>query len=798
MRLARLVLVVLSVLVLSLALSCGSDSIGNGDSDTDVDSDSDTDVDTDADTDTDTGCKSDGDCAVDEQCKNGICVPKGTNGKCHFNTDCDTGYCDRIAGECVECRNKYDCWAQNDWSRDFWCVHSQCVEPATCSSDLQCTGQGLLCIKEKCLECEDSAECSEGRCIGNSCIEKRPCETSLDCVDISMVCVGYDEKYCAECSQTADCPSSEICAGHDICYPDPCVGVDCSGYGTCSDERYSYPTCNCSEMNYRDDGEGHCVTPCTEGLCEPHGTCIAQSATEFDCNCEEGYFDDGDGHCVDPCAGKCESNGICYAWSAYGFACRCDDGYFDDEEGHCVSPCSPNPCGSHEICFASSITEYQCSCEEGYTRDGQGYCVNPCEGKCEPNGTCEAFSATEVVCHCDDGYFDDGDGHCVNPCDDGKCVPNGTCEAQSVTEFSCHCNEGYFDDDNGNCVNPCDNQPCSANSTCRASGFDLYECLLCPEAIAEITIPEVDEIHVADYVKLDSAASFSRSGSSLVYRWYFVEEPVGSSSALEPDTTDSAPYFAVHTIGRYIVCLEVSEAGGAKSSDNNCGGDACLEINVKPPTEDIFVELVWDHPETDVDIHYIRSGGKYGERKDRRGTAYNSPGCEDVQDCIDEFGNDYTMCREGLCVYPCASDWDCENRYGSDFLCVYDICVKNHLAGDCHFFNPHPYYCVISSTSDDPSLTIDDVRGFGPEVISHDNPCDDEYRIWASYYEDKGMGSSGAKVRVFIKGMQVAEESHELLRRNCHWLVGKVKWPEGTFEVATENNYVCGVNNPEN
>jgi len=291
----------------------------------------------------------------------------------------------------------------------------------------------------------------------------------------------------------------------------------------------------------------------------------------------------------------------------------------------------------------------------------------------------------------------------------------------------------------------------------RAAYGDLSgTCGACPLAMIEVTDPpDIDDIGPLDTVTLDGSGSTSTSGKTIRYNWYFSRAPSdshtgykpesnpGAANTLESHSTSAQPTFFVDLAGVYKSCLEICELNddgtvNACTSDMECQNDACVEIDATP-RESIHVQLVWDHPETDVDLHYIHAGATYGDRE------------------IDRPD------------------------------------------GDCHFFNPHPDYCVAGDDTDDPSLDIDDVRGYGPENINHDEPCDGEYRIWASYYEDKGMGSTRAKVRVFIKGVMASESSHILDRRNCHWLVGKVIWSgeNGTFEEATEGNYVCGQNNPE-
>ncbi|NOZ86900.1 MAG: hypothetical protein GXP49_11645 [Deltaproteobacteria bacterium] len=257
-------------------------------------------------------------------------------------------------------------------------------------------------------------------------------------------------------------------------------------------------------------------------------------------------------------------------------------------------------------------------------------------------------------------------------------------------------------------------------------------CGQCPVAVVDVTDPKIDEVEPLDTVLLDGTGSHSPSGKTITYRWYFKKAPMDSHTGFNPECNPGAvtamdscsnaaqPSFFVDLVGTYEPCLEICEQGGACTSDPECKNDKCVTINANPKKA-IITQLVWDHPKTDVDLHYIRSGAKYGD------TTATNPG------------------------------------------------------GDCHYFNPHPDYCKAGDKSDDPSLDIDDVEGYGPENIGHTHPCDDTYRIWVTYYEDYSLGSTMAKVRVFIKGVQQNEQTHILEKRNCHWLVGTVKWSNTAY-----------------
>jgi len=102
---------------------------------------------------------------------------------------------------------------------------------------------------------------------------------------------------------------------------------------------------------------------------------------------------------------------------------------------------------------------------------------------------------------------------------------------------------------------------------------------------------------------------------------------------------------------------------------------------------------------------------------------------------------------------------------------------------DCNYCNPNPDWGVAGEGSDDPSLDLDDVTGFGPENINIQNPADGGYDMYVHYFRDSGAGAVTATVRVYLDG-GVAFERSQILAYDERWFVGTVRWPEG---VVAEN-----------
>ena len=137
------------------------------------------------------------------------------------------------------------------------------------------------------------------------------------------------------------------------------------------------------------------------------------------------------------------------------------------------------------------------------------------------------------------------------------------------------------------------------------------------------------------------------------------------------------------------------------------------------PWQGIHVELSWDTAESDVDLHFLN---------------------------VSEDGEFY--------VAP----WD------------------------CHYANPAPEWGDGSDDEDNPRLDIDDTTGFGPENINIPEPKAATYEINVHYYSDDGQGATEARIRIFLSGELIFEDSAMLSGTGKVWNVGKLEWPTGNVD----------------
>lgn len=274
--------------------------------------------------------------------------------------------------------------------------------------------------------------------------------------------------------------------------PNPCTGVTCSGYGTCSAVAGA-AVCAC-ETGYTGDD----CSACADGYSDTNGACVATIACDTTscganeacddstgaivCTCLDGFVDNGNG-CVaaETCTADVCNNGTCDDATG-AIVCACDEGYAGDRCDSCDTgylstgeectrniPCAEaDPCGDYGTC-ADSVTGVTCECAAGYQGNRCETCAgthyraadNTCQEReacasdsCNNRGTCDDSSGL-IACTCDPTYGGDRcqgcypgyvelAGQCVlaQSCQPGTCFGNGECS--DVTGLvQCTCEFGY-------------------------------------------------------------------------------------------------------------------------------------------------------------------------------------------------------------------------------------------------------------------------------------------------------------------------------------------------------------------
>ena len=250
-------------------------------------------------------------------------------------------------------------------------------------------------------------------------------------------------------------------------------------------------------------------------------------------------------------------------------------------------------------------------------------------------------------------------------------------------------------------------------------------------------VPESLTIDPWSRATIDGTGSFDPDGpdDALVYRWRLSARPGGSRATLDRQRDPVTSFWADLT-GFYALELTVVDVFGLQSVP------AVVPVEALA-TNAIRIELTWDHPDSDLDLHLIRSGGEF-----------------------------------------CS--------------CTTDVHYRD-CARQPNWFPEAP--------GANPRLDVDDRTGFGPENINLDGDGADRfippgrYTIGVHYYASNAVTSSWpttvsrATVRVFIFGLLAGELERELLNDGDLWLAGHLDWPAQTVteDGALLPGRACGI-----
>lgn len=226
-------------------------------------------------------------------------------------------------------------------------------------------------------------------------------------------------------------------------------------------------------------------------------------------------------------------------------------------------------------------------------------------------------------------------------------------------------------------------------------------------------------------VRLDGSMSFDQDDPPdlpLRYRWQLVDAPGGSRVGLERADLVEA-ILRPDLAGRFEVDLVVTDGRGLESEPARVVIEAF-------PDEVVRIELIWDHPDSDLDLHLIREDGVF---------------CD---------------CETSVHYRDCAREAD--------------------------WFPQTP--------GANPTLDRDDRQGFGPENLNirGDGPGKfvpaGLYRVAVHYYSTAEQVSewpttvSNATVRIYVYGFLAAEVTRAMTAEREVWFVGGLRWPEGVFD----------------
>jgi hypothetical protein len=599
----------------------------------------------------------------------------------------------------------------------------------------ECIGE-VLPSNEICDDAAADENCDGSENEGCACDGTRP------------VSCGSDVGECVAGTQTCDGGALGPCVGAVGPSPETCNGLDDDCNGTVDDGLVM----NCGSS------VGACqpgASTCDNGA---WGPCVgAVGATDEICN---GADDNCDGQVDEGLTQSCGTDvGACVAGTQ-----TCANGAWGACAGQ-VAPTNETCNGVDDDCDGD--TDEGCQCQNGQTMacgTNTGACTTgtqtcssgawgPCVGGVGP--TPEICNNVDDDC---DGQTDEG---LTQSCgtDQGACVA-GTQTCSAGVWSACAGSVGPTTETCNNIDDDCDGlkdelltQQCGTTNvgaceygtqTCSNGAFgscvgainpvpevcgngidddcdgQADEPADCPQSPPTCTCPPAN-FTVDPLATVNLSASCSDpDGGAVTYHWTVTQAPAGSSS--QPASPNSATTtFFVDLAGDYTITLTVTDNEGQTTQ-------CTVHITAVPP-QDLHVELVWNTPYGDADLHLIQAGVNPA-------TAwyFTEP------DCF--YGN-----KTG--AWP-----------------------PNGGAGDA-------------------TLDIDDTDGFGPENINIlQSPANGTYEIGVAYYcmhslqkpgkpnIDPGSGPTSATVKVYCGGALIATYNNISLDKTGRFVdVASVTWP---------------------
>lgn len=233
---------------------------------------------------------------------------------------------------------------------------------------------------------------------------------------------------------------------------------------------------------------------------------------------------------------------------------------------------------------------------------------------------------------------------------------------------------------------------------------------VCPVACVEL-VDGAEGIEPFDTVRIDGRCSTAGSPDTVIeaYEWSQSIRPIGSTAVLSSNTADRVE-LSTDLPGEYCALLHVYDNTGVRSCEP---AEVCFDV---VPTEDLHMQLVWDHPEADLDLHVTRDDG----------APFN-------HDTDVYFSN-----RE-----PVGAPWS-------------------------------------DDPEQNPRLDVDDNGGYGPENTNVIHPAPNaRFTAWVHYWRAQTDGDprTTATLRVFVYGQQVLEVSRTFEGDEQLWEALDIDWP---------------------
>jgi hypothetical protein len=215
----------------------------------------------------------------------------------------------------------------------------------------------------------------------------------------------------------------------------------------------------------------------------------------------------------------------------------------------------------------------------------------------------------------------------------------------------------------------------------------------------------------------DGTGSYDPDGGQLSYYWELIDSPEGTTATLSSPSSPTVSGFTPDLAGNYTARLIVTNESNLE--------DSCEATLEAVPTQNLWVEMYWEHADDDMDLHLI------------------------------------------------APNQNWQNAKESDYDCYYANCAGSWSLLD---------WGTFGDSSDDPRLDLDDIPGTGPENINIDAPEESgAYTVLVHDYPYTGTysGANNVTVNIYLGGNLVWTDTRPISGEDTYTVFAKVDWGNG-------------------